>query len=300
MIASDILVVDFAQKDNVLKLYPEPPLLSSDRSGWDGIQLQYHRHQPHKLAENYSNQHRIIIHDRSPSPPLVEETIEHRFQTKQFSYGDVTVVPANVLNSACWNTEYEFITLSFEPSTFARYTFDLTEVADVEFIPNFSKPDPLIHSIGVALKSELEFSPVGSRLYVDSLTAALMTHLWRHYWTLKPIAQTGITALPKQKLRQVIDYIHQHLDQDLALSELAAIVQMSPSYFSSLFKQSTGLAPHQYVLQCRIERAKKLLLQGKLTIAEVAHTLGFTHQSHLSRHFKRLVGVTPKVFVKSQ
>ncbi|MBW4668919.1 MAG: hypothetical protein KME60_16225 [Cyanomargarita calcarea GSE-NOS-MK-12-04C] len=140
MIASDILVVDFAQKDDVLKLYPEPPLLSSDRAGWDGIQLQYHRHQPHQLAENYSKQHRIIIHACSSSPPLLEEMIEHRFQTKQLNYGDVTVVPADVLNSAYWNTESEFITLSFELSTFAHHTFDLTDVADVEFIPNFSKP----------------------------------------------------------------------------------------------------------------------------------------------------------------
>lgn len=57
---------------------------------------------------------------------------------------------------------------------------------------------------------------------------------------------------------------------------------------------------HQYVIQCRIERAKKLLLQDELPIAEIAHILGFTHQSHLSRHFKRLVGVTPKAFLKSQ
>ena len=300
MLASDLLVVDFAQKDDVLKLYPEAPLLSSNELGWDGIQLQYHQHPPHKLSENYSKQHRIIIHDHSPSPPLVEEMIEHRLQTKQFGDGDVTVVPANVLNSAAWDRSYRFITLSFEPSTFARHTFDLTEGAEVEFILNFSKPDPLIHSIGVALKSELECSRIGSRLYVDSLTAALMIHLLRHYSAQKLLSQIGVNALPKQKLRQVIDYIHDHLEQDLALVELAAIAQVSPIYFSHLFKQSTGLAPHQYVIQCRIERAKQLLRQGKLTIAEVAHSLGFTHQSHLSRHFKRLVGVTPKVFIKSQ
>lgn len=300
MVASDLLVVDFAQKDDVLKLYPEAPRLSSDRAGWDGIQLQYHRHQPHKLAENHSKQHRIIIHDRSPSPPLVEEMIEHRSQIRQFGDGDVTVVPANVLNSAYWDTEYQFITLSFEPSTFARHTFDLTNVTDVEFLPSFSKPDPLIHGVGFALKSELESSGVGSRLYVDSLTAALMTHLLRHYSAQKPVSPTDINVLPKQRLRQIIDYIHQHLDQDLALAELAAIVQMSPSYFSSLFKQSTGLAPHQYVIQCRIDRAKQLLRQGELTIAEIAFNLGFSHQSHLSRHFKRLIGVTPKAFLKSQ
>lgn len=300
MLASDLLVVDFAQKDDVLKLYPEGMLLSSDGVGWDGIQLQYHRHPPHQLAENYSKQHRIIICECISSPPLVEEMIEQRFQTKQFNNGDVTVVPANVLNSAYWNTKHEFITLSFEPSTFTRHTFDITNVSDIEFIPNFSKPDPLIHSIGVALKSELEFSGVGSRLYVESLTAALMAHLLRHYSTQKNIAQINSNGLSKQKLQQVIDYIDQYLEQDLALAELAAIANLSPNYFSNLFKQSTGLAPHQYVIQCKIERTKKLLLQGELTITEIAHTLGFTHQSHLSRHFKRLVGVTPKAFLKSQ
>jgi AraC family transcriptional regulator len=111
---------------------------------------------------------------------------------------------------------------------------------------------------------------------------------------------TTTTALPKQKLRQVTDYIEQHLEDDLGLVELATLVQMSPSYFSSLFKKATGLAPHQYVIQQRIERAKQLILQGELSIAEIAYRLGFTHQSHLSRHFKRLVGVTPKAFLKSQ
>ncbi len=214
----DPLRVDFNSAGDVLKLYPEVPLLSSDRAGWDGIQLQYHRHPPHRLDRNYARQHRIIIHDRSPSPPFVEETIEHRFQTKQFSDGDVTFVPANVLNSATWDTEYQFITLSFDSSTFVRHTFDLTTRTDVEFLPSFSKSDPLIHGIGLAFRSELEPSGIGSRLYIDSLTTVLMNHL----------------------------------------------------------------------------------LQNKMSIAEVAFMLGFTHQSHLSRHFKRLVGVTPKVFMKSQ
>ncbi len=80
---------------------------------------------------------------------------------------------------------------------------------------------------------------------------------------------------------------------------LAAIAHISPSYFSALFKQSTGLTPHQYVIQRRIDRAKQLLLQG-MSVAEVALNLGFSRQSHLSRHFKRLVGVTSKEFWKRQ
>ncbi|MGB6016783.1 MAG: helix-turn-helix transcriptional regulator, partial [Nodosilinea sp.] len=68
---------------------------------------------------------------------------------------------------------------------------------------------------------------------------------------------------------------------------------MSAHYFSQLFKQSTGFAPHQYVIRCRVERAKTLLAQPHTPIADIAYQVGFAHQSHLNRHFKRLVGVTP-------
>ena len=115
----------------------------------------------------------------------------------------MTVVPADVLNAASWDTAYEFMTLSFEPSSLARHTFDLTALTNVEFIPSFSRPDPLIHSTGVALKAELECSGIGSCLYRDALTAALMSHLLRHYSVQKPLVPMAITALPKQKLRQV-------------------------------------------------------------------------------------------------
>jgi AraC family transcriptional regulator len=74
---------------------------------------------------------------------------------------------------------------------------------------------------------------------------------------------------------------------------------MSPHYFSMLFKQTTGITPHQYVIRCRIERAKYLMAQTKLPLAEIAIQVGFVDQSHLHRHFKRCVGVTPKNYRKT-
>ena len=75
---------------------------------------------------------------------------------------------------------------------------------------------------------------------------------------------------------------------------MATLVQMSPHYFSHLFKQSMARSAYQYVIRCRVEQAKNLLLQGNVTIAEVAYKVGFANPSHLNRHFKRLLGVTPK------
>jgi AraC family transcriptional regulator len=102
------------------------------------------------------------------------------------------------------------------------------------------------------------------------------------------------------QLNQVIDYIHEHLDQDLSLNRMAAIVQMSPTYFASLFKRSTGLSPYQYVVPQRINRAKMLLLTSNRSIANIATQVGFYDQSYLTRHMQRLLGVTPKQLRRHQ
>ncbi|MEL7313321.1 MAG: AraC family transcriptional regulator [Cyanobacteria bacterium J06559_3] len=104
-------------------------------------------------------------------------------------------------------------------------------------------------------------------------------------------------TLTPQQLKKVTNYIHQNFDQKLSLAEIAATVNLSPYYFARLFKQSTGLPPHQYQLQCRIDRAQELLGSGKFAIAEIAQMAGFSSQGHLNYHFKRLVGVTPKAFL---
>ncbi|WP_197036096.1 helix-turn-helix domain-containing protein [Fischerella sp. PCC 9605] len=97
-------------------------------------------------------------------------------------------------------------------------------------------------------------------------------------------------------MQQAIDYIQAHLAEDISLETIATEVGMSRYYFCRLFKQSTGMSPYQYLLKCRIERAKVLLLQGQQSITDIAIQVGFANQSQFGRHFKRFTGVTPKQF----
>ena len=158
--------------------------------------------------------------------------------------------------------------------------------------------DGLIHQIGLALQAELRLQD-GGRLYVETMANALVVHLLRYYSTQGHQTVSCNGGLPQYKLRLVIDYINDYLERDLSLNELAAIAQLSSYHFSRVFKQSTGISPYQYVIQQRVERAKQLLLQRKMSLPEIAIACGFSHQSHLNRHFKRITGVTPKTLLKS-
>ncbi|MGC1310158.1 MAG: AraC family transcriptional regulator [Phormidesmis sp.] len=99
------------------------------------------------------------------------------------------------------------------------------------------------------------------------------------------------------RLSQVKAYIDAYIARDLTVVKLAAIAQLSPYHFARLFKQSTGTTPHQYILHCRIDRAQHLLRHSALTLAEIAIAVGFCDQSHLTRRFKRIVGLTPTQFL---
>ena len=104
-------------------------------------------------------------------------------------------------------------------------------------------------------------------------------------------------AVPRGRLRAVVEYLEEHLDACPTLEQLAAVAHLSDYHFARQFKRATGLPPHQYVIMRRVERAQQLLQgDGDLSLAEVAAHAGFSDQSQFSHHFKRLVGVTPGQF----
>lgn len=100
--------------------------------------------------------------------------------------------------------------------------------------------------------------------------------------------------LTHTQLQQVLEYINTHLDRDLSLADIAKVINVSPTYFASLFKREMEIPPHQYVIQQRVERAKLMLSKTDLAIADIALQVGFSSQSHLTQQFKRLTGMTPK------
>lgn len=288
------------KEEDILQLYPRPPILTSLQTNWQGFALAYMCQPAGELPElSTPRWHSLGIFTHGNRVIKADRKIDGRKQRDAVIGGDITITPANIPHQAAWEAEGNFIMLGIEPQFFAIAIDEAAQSDEVELISHFATPDPLVYQIAIALKNILENNPAGSRLYAETMVTALSVHLIQHYSKRQLKIQQYNNGLSRCKLQQVIDYINEHLDKDLSLTELAGLVQMSPHYFSQLFKQSTATTPHQFVISCRVERAKQLLLQGQFTIAEVAFLVGFANQSHLNRHFKRLVGVTPKQIVMS-
>jgi len=104
------------------------------------------------------------------------------------------------------------------------------------------------------------------------------------------------SGLPPRAFRRVREYIVVHLAEDLSNPVLAGLVGLSTYYFTRAFKRSAGVSPHRFVLRCRVERVKQLLVETELPLAQIAITAGFNDQSHCTRRFHELVGTTPRRF----
>lgn len=209
--------------------------------------------------------------------------------------GHVSILPANLPHEATQERKMEMIVISIEPLWLEQVADELMG-KPVEILEQWAARDPFVHQLGVAMRNEFQLA-LPNVIYVESFIHILATHLIRNYsLNHHPVIQDTVSKLPPQKLQQAIAHIHNRLEQDVTLSELAAVVQMSPYRFARAFKQSTGLPPHQYLLSQRIERAQILLRETQLSIADISYQLGFASQSHFTATFRRFTTVTPKAY----
>lgn len=271
-----------------------PELISTNQ----GIDIAHsHAVAPQELAIDALPKHLIVIHTTPQPVNVIERADSLRIQAIA-QPGDVNILSAGSWASCTWDRPLSFISLNIpsavveQVATQTDYTFSTT----VDLIPTFHAHDAKLLQISQWLLEEVQTRNASGQLYLDSLVNLLTVHLLRTYTTQSQTQQSPRRLTPQQ-IRQAIDYLNAHLAQDISLDQLAQTVNLSSSHLRRLFKQATGLAPHQYLLKLRVNRAKELLLTGSFSVGEVAMQVGFADQSHLHRHFKRVFGVTPKAMI---
>lgn len=210
------------------------------------------------------------------------------YQTGALTMLDLAEKPVANLASA-----YECVQL-YLPRTVLNAVSDANDTARIGELPLLNgSHDAMLAHLAQLAGAAVYAGATANSLFLDSLLITVHQHLQARYAGI-PVRQStvrgGLAPWQESRAKQ---YMEAHLEQNISLIELAALCQLSVSWFGRAFKYSTGMTPHRWLLTRRIARSLALLQNPTLTITEIAHRCGFADHSHFTREFRRFEGVTP-------
>ena len=281
---------------NPASIFADKPVKSDRCVDLKDFSIYYRQDLPGELEISEGLTHHLITFFLTDNQRQVTHLDSHGEYDGQMNKGEFYLCPAAASGFTSWTAADETLHLFIKPDLLRSVAIE-TECLNpdkIELLPVLKTYDSQIEQLSKLLFQETQNNSFGGKLYLESLSQVLVIHLLRNYSVFEPVFREYNGGLSPYKLRKTIDYIHADLDRDLSLEVMAKQIGMSRSYFADRFKQAMGVAPHQYVIQQRIERAKRLLKERSLTISEIALECGFASQSHLNKVFRKYVGTTPR------
>jgi len=284
--------------NDLSEVYPEAVIASSKDLGWQNIKVLHVRNEYNDMDLPPLNSHCIIVHLEPPGR-VIANINGHTFNNF-LAPGDVAIIPALVPSYWRWRDcrPHETLHIYLEPHFVQKISESLNLSHEQTVIePQIALRDEQLNHVAMSLLYELKAENVVGRVYADTVASVLAIQLVRRYSCLKDVTIRKGGMAP-HKLRRALEFISDKIEQKhvIALDVVAQEVGMSRYHFSRVFKESMGLSPINYIVRQRIERAKKLLAETDLPIADIALLAGFSGQSHFTTFFRKVVGLTPRSY----
>jgi len=278
---------------------PLPPLACSIHAPWDGLAMEVHRLPPMDMEEFSFEQHMLML--ARPETPRDAGEMEFRVDGKpirtHFSGEQLCLIGAGHQLAGRKPFHARGLAVGLDPAVLQQAADEMS--VDPRLVEIETKPqadDPQIVHILKTLEGEMTAGYPGGKMFGDALRTALAIQLLKAHTVRRAEPQPRKGGLAPRTLRRVLEFIDAHLSEDPSLDALAAVAGLSAFHFARMFKDSTGKSPHQYVLHRRVERAKERLHGTRTSLSALSAELGFSHQSHFTNVFRRLVGATPGAY----
>jgi AraC family transcriptional regulator len=266
------------------------------RIAYGSIALGFYRHRPHEGSLIGTIQHSVLINEDAAFDLDWRHAENSITQKSTINTGSIQIQPSDVLVYKRWKRPSRMLFFAIDQAFVQRTLDEMFNLHTMELRPNIGIQDPVIAGMAEAWREEIRPRGAGGRVYAEALATALIVHLSRTYSTNTaepPLLYGGMNAA---RLNRVAQYIEEHLAEDISLLTLAQVAGFSVYHFKEVFKTETGKAPHQYLIERRIHRAKEMLLANDMPIVQIALSVGFSSQSHFTLNFRKTTGKTPLRF----
>jgi AraC family transcriptional regulator len=276
---------------------PEPsPQILAHRVSTQGIAFQL-RKDPRSVLEVPGRDNPVIAIHIGPSAKIACRRGGRWFRGTAV-HGDIDIIPANT--PALWemldeNDTTAELLISLPQSLLDTTLVDTSNSARPTELKNRHQiRDSELETLCWSIQREMQAGYPSGRLYLDGLGLAVASRLMTHHSSTEGVLEVPNGVLSGHRLKRVLAFIEDQLAEDISLDQIASVAGLSPSHTRTLFRRAMRVPLHQFIVQRRVELGRSLLLHSSLSIAEIAQTAGFAHQSHMARHMRRILGVTPR------
>jgi AraC family transcriptional regulator len=272
---------------------PYLPVQDSESAGWENIVLLNYSLPPGVVQVPELQENLLFV---SLLPKIRFKNLTHQRSKVMFlRQGDVAITPSGCPQHWQWLSSFAGVNLFIPPSLIRVVSQDLVrgDIDSVSLLPGNIRSIPFLSASAIELLSELKSGSPRGRTYIDTLTRSMVMYLVVHHSSAKVADRSSLLRTDNACVACAIDFITAHLGEDLRLFTISSACNVSVNYLCEVFKQSMGQSVHQFIIEQRIERAKRLLRDSQKSLAEIAQETGFSNQAHLANSFRKLCGSTP-------
>ena len=277
---------------------PGRKTVDSSSNAWRDITLMGYQYSGLEVEIPPMRDYMIVVYQEADT--YMRRRCNGPWQSKKIGPGAVSILTRGEKSTWQWdhaiNVRHIYLSHSAISDTAAQI-FD-KDIANIEIGDKVHVVDDTIPLYLKMLESEHKGVGVGESLFVDALRTQLSVHLIRRYANVA-VKEAPVGALGPIVRKAVFEYIEETLSNPIHLADLASVAGLSEFHFSRKFKLEFGTTPHAFVLQRKVERAKSLLHMKNVPIKAIAADCGFSDQSHMTRTFRKVLGLTPAEYRRS-
>jgi AraC family transcriptional regulator len=282
-------------------VYPSDALLRSydvvrPRAA-DLLSLEYFEAEPDRMPTRVFEQHHILLNLKE-EPHRVENWRGGIHRDFVYRHHEIVLTPAGIESGWHWHSRSRVIVVTIEPDKLDRFVRSeigmLLTPRQLRDVPQAHDPD-LVQAAAMLLDA-LRTRASGSEVMFESLARIFLVKLIQAYGEKRDGPAEFGRGFSAEQYKRVLDHVAARFGGEITIEDLAREAGLSPSHFSRLFKEATGDTPYQFVMDYRVEQAKKMLAEKDRPLIDVALRCGFSDQPHFNRIFKRLTGRTPKEY----